>query len=194
MPLLTSFTGVGWVCEVLSFWGFSYLNLSVGFKGSEHLTLLHGCVLRFTTDPYSRDEEMEFRKWCAMLLSNCCITEFLLQRCHVLGYGRTNYIATYILKSHHLSAGPEHHMSGPGTGKPSYCMLPMFHAPRISEVPVGSGGYISADGHAFNCKSPAEIQQGFHVYACSCLAVEDSNTSTPAGYLSSTGQVNVPDG
>ncbi|KAH9988139.1 hypothetical protein BJV77DRAFT_1023022 [Russula vinacea] len=47
--------------------------------------------------------------------------------------------------------------------EPPYCTLPIFHAPRDPEVPVGGHGYISADGHLFDCKSPAEMQPAFHV-------------------------------
>lgn len=77
----------------------------------------------------------------------------------------------------------------PGSGRSSYCTLPMFHAPRNPNVAVDGHGYISADGHLFECNSPTIVQQSFHVYAYLCLAAEDADISTSVGYSSSTGQV-----
>ncbi|KAK7025055.1 VWFA domain-containing protein [Favolaschia claudopus] len=43
---------------------------------------------------------------------------------------------------------------------PSYCVLPLFHPPAT----VAAGlGYLSNDGHVFNCKNPSVMQQAFHV-------------------------------
>ena len=102
------------------------------------------------------------------------ITEFISQRCHVLGYCRTrSYIATSFTEAepHDLFTGLEHYVAGPNTWQPPYCTLPIFHPPRDPEVPVGGHGYISADGHLFDCKSPAEMQRAFHVYVRQCLAL-----------------------
>lgn len=68
-----------------------------------------------------------------------------------------------LLNSRDLSAGLEHHLKGPSTSPPSYCMLSMFHAPLNPDLPVSGQRYISRDGHLFNCKNPAEMQQAFHV-------------------------------
>ncbi|KAJ7180916.1 hypothetical protein C8R46DRAFT_595271 [Mycena filopes] len=43
---------------------------------------------------------------------------------------------------------------------PSYCTLPLFHPP--AKV-AGGLGYLSNDGHVFNCKNPSVMQQAFHV-------------------------------
>ncbi|KAF8216813.1 hypothetical protein K438DRAFT_1658303 [Mycena galopus ATCC 62051] len=43
---------------------------------------------------------------------------------------------------------------------PSYCTLPIFHPP--AKVAAGLG-YLSNDGHVFNCKNPSVMQQAFHV-------------------------------
>ena len=134
--------------------------LFVGFKGSEQLSLLHECVLSLATDPYTHDEQMEFRKWCAILLSKCCKTENIIPAM-LCALVRPHVPRRYVfLESHDFFSGKEHHVSG---SKPSYCTLPMFHTPKDPAELVGGHDYISADGHLFSCKSPAEIQQGFHV-------------------------------
>lgn len=47
----------------------------IGFKGSEPQFpgLLHECVLIFATDPYTHDEETDFRMWCALLFFNVAL-------------------------------------------------------------------------------------------------------------------------
>ncbi|KAI9444050.1 hypothetical protein H4582DRAFT_1918931, partial [Lactarius indigo] len=77
-------------------------------------------------DPYTRDEQTNFAKWCVVLW-------------------------------------PEHSATGAGSGQPSYCTLPLFHPPKRLEDPVNGSGYISNDGHLFDCRSPAVMQQAFHV-------------------------------
>ena len=67
--------------------------------------------------------------------------------------------------------GPEH---STGSGRPSYCTLPIFHPPRNLEDPVDGHCYISNDGHLFKC-NPVVTQHAFHVYARPCLATEDAN-------------------
>ncbi|KAI0253470.1 hypothetical protein BJV78DRAFT_212142 [Lactifluus subvellereus] len=74
------------------------------------------------TDPYTRDEQISFRKCDAMC------------------------------------SGSEHSAS-----EPSYCTLPMFHPPRSPDEPVNGSGYVSSDGHFFECTSPAVKKQAFHV-------------------------------
>jgi hypothetical protein len=60
----------------------------------------------------------------------------------------------------HMFLGPEHLGTPAGTEKPSYCTLPMFHPPRNLNDVVNGLGYISDDGHGFECKNP---RQAFHV-------------------------------
>jgi hypothetical protein len=62
---------------------------------------------------------------------------------------------------HFSYAGPEHSKAA-GSGQPSYCTLPLFHPPRRLDEPVRVRGYISNDGHLFDCTSPTVIQT-FHV-------------------------------
>ncbi|KAI0302831.1 hypothetical protein B0F90DRAFT_1809754 [Multifurca ochricompacta] len=47
--------------------------------------------------------------------------------------------------------------------QPSYCKLPIFHPPQNPGDPVSGRGYISNDGHLFECKNPTMMQQAFHV-------------------------------
>ena len=59
--------------------------------------------------------------------------------------------------------GPEH-TGGAGTlPQPSYCTLPMFHPPSDPSV-APAPGYISNDGHHFDCRNPVVMQQAYHVY------------------------------
>ena len=60
----------------------------------------------------------------------------------------------------HIYLGPEH---SAGTGQPSYCTLPMFHPPKNPGDAVNGLGYISNDGHLFECNNPIVMQQAFHV-------------------------------
>ncbi|KAI0253465.1 hypothetical protein BJV78DRAFT_1153081 [Lactifluus subvellereus] len=79
-----------------------------------------------------------------------------------------------------MCSGPEH---STGSGKPSYCTLSMFHPPRNLGDPVDGHGYISNDGHLFECKNPVVMQQAFHVIFV--IDRSDSMGSTdrkPLGY------------
>jgi len=62
-----------------------------------------------------------------------------------------------------MCPGPEHAGTPTGTGQPSYCTLPMFHPPRNPNDAVNGLGYISNDGHLFECNNPVVMQQAFHV-------------------------------
>ncbi|KAF7356372.1 VWFA domain-containing protein [Mycena venus] len=54
----------------------------------------------------------------------------------------------------------EHAGTATNPPHPSYCMLPIFHP----SATVAAGlGYLSNDGHVFNCKNPSVTQQAFHV-------------------------------
>ena len=95
----------------------------------------------------------------------CRITDFITVMrcvlvCTVLVYC---YVFTECTITRNLSAGLEHHLKGPNAPPPSYCTLHMFHAPLSPDLPVSGLGYISRDGHLFDCKSPAEMQKAFHV-------------------------------
>jgi len=61
-----------------------------------------------------------------------------------------------------MCSGPEHSGTATGPGLPSYCTLPMFHPRRDPNDPVNGLGYISTDGHQFECDNPA-VQQAYHV-------------------------------
>jgi hypothetical protein len=62
-----------------------------------------------------------------------------------------------------MNIGPEHSTTAATPGQPSYCTLPMFHPPKSVNDPVNGPGYISNDGHMFECRSPVGMQQAFHV-------------------------------
>src|SRR5712692_3882721 len=59
--------------------------------------------------------------------------------------------------------GPEHSATASAPGQPSYCTLPMFHPPANPANPPRGLGYISNDGHSFECRNPVVMQQAFHV-------------------------------
>jgi len=65
--------------------------------------------------------------------------------------------------SDHTNIGPEHSATADNPEQPSYCTLPMFHRPRNIHEPWEGLGYISNDGHIFECTSPVVLQQAFHV-------------------------------
>ncbi|KXN87519.1 hypothetical protein AN958_08742 [Leucoagaricus sp. SymC.cos] len=59
-----------------------------------------------------------------------------------------------------MCPGPEHTATQPA--QPSFCTLPLFHAPHKSSQLTGLG-WVSKDGHMFSCKNPIILQQAFHV-------------------------------
>ncbi|KAF5337682.1 hypothetical protein D9757_014271 [Collybiopsis confluens] len=68
---------------------------------------------------------------------------------------------TNFTKCDAMCSGSEHAATATIAAQPSYCILPMFHPPAAFN---NSGlGHISNDGHHFNCKNPAVLQQSFHV-------------------------------
>jgi len=70
-----------------------------------------------------------------------------------------------------MCPGTEHLATADTPGQPSFCTLAMFHQPRIRNFRAGSG-YISRDGHLFNCPNPVVSKQVFHV-----IFVIDRSTS-----------------
>jgi hypothetical protein len=62
----------------------------------------------------------------------------------------------------HSIIGDEHDKDTNPNAVPSYCTLPLFHEPAdAADAPPL--GHISQDGHAYNCKNPAEMQRSFHM-------------------------------
>jgi len=70
---------------------------------------------------------------------------------------------TNFAKCDAMCPGPEHSGTPAAAGQPSYCTLPMFHPPRNPNDAVNGLGYISNDGHLFECNNPVVMQQAFHV-------------------------------
>ena len=70
--------------------------------------------------------------------------------------------ADKLIPSHDSYSGPEHSTAA-GSGRPSYCTLPLFHPLRNREEPIHGRGYISNDGHLFDCRNPIVVQPPFHV-------------------------------
>jgi hypothetical protein len=61
----------------------------------------------------------------------------------------------------------------------------MFHPPKKPNDSVNGRGYVSIDGHLFECDPPV---QAFHVYASSFYAIQNTDIAHNIGYSSSTGQ------
>ena len=60
--------------------------------------------------------------------------------------------------------GREHQADANNPAQPSYCTLPVFHAPlNLADTAPGGVGYVSGDGHHFGCRNPVLLQQAFHV-------------------------------
>ncbi|KAF8548152.1 hypothetical protein OG21DRAFT_1489630 [Imleria badia] len=62
-----------------------------------------------------------------------------------------------------MCGGREHTADGGGAAIPSYCVLPLFHAPLNPNTARAGVGYISNDGHQFACRNPVVMQKAFHV-------------------------------
>jgi len=62
-----------------------------------------------------------------------------------------------------MCPGTEHSATADAPGQPSYCTLHMFHRPKGVRKSFEGSGYISNDGHIFNCANPVVLQQAFHV-------------------------------
>ncbi|QRW13380.1 E3 ubiquitin-protein ligase TRIP12 [Ceratobasidium sp. AG-Ba] len=70
-----------------------------------------------------------------------------------------------------LCAGPEHEATATTTANPSYCTLPIFHAPEPQQ-PSSMHGHVSLDGHSFNCQNPARLHQAYHIV----FVIDDSGS------------------
>jgi len=62
-----------------------------------------------------------------------------------------------------LCPGPEHDTSIDPHAKSSFCTLPIFHPPESQHAGAAASGYISTDGHMFECNNPANLRQSYHV-------------------------------
>lgn len=65
--------------------------------------------------------------------------------------------------------GPEH----ADMASHSFCTQNIFHAPlALGTVPDNALGYVSHDGHSYDCKDPALLHQSFHVYVFRMISKE----------------------
>ncbi|QRV84778.1 von willebrand factor type A domain protein [Ceratobasidium sp. AG-Ba] len=72
---------------------------------------------------------------------------------------------------HWARADPKHSATTSTPACPSYCTLPALHKPQTPGL--GSpNGYISSDGHLFDCPNPVELYSNYHI-----LFVVDSSSS-----------------
>ncbi|KDN33971.1 hypothetical protein RSAG8_12942, partial [Rhizoctonia solani AG-8 WAC10335] len=71
-------------------------------------------------------------------------------------------------------AGTEHQATEDTDASPSYCKLPTLHPPFPRSTP--RTGYVSRDGHQFDCQNPFEGLQSYHI-----VFVVDSSTSMRSG-------------
>ncbi|KAF8702304.1 hypothetical protein RHS03_06380, partial [Rhizoctonia solani] len=74
-----------------------------------------------------------------------------------------------------INSGFEHEATATAAANPSYCNLPIFHQPHSLHV-TPPNGYVSSDGHCFDCSNPARLQQAYHV-----VFVIDSSGSMDSG-------------
>ncbi|KAG8792429.1 hypothetical protein FRC12_006144 [Ceratobasidium sp. 428] len=88
---------------------------------------------------------------------------------HGLSWARTGFKDPYtqdeqleFSKCDVLCAGPEHEATTTAAANPSYCTLPIFHAPQ-AQRPVPAIGHVSLDGHLFDCQNPSRLHQAYHV-------------------------------
>lgn len=84
-------------------------------------------------------------------------------------YSRNEQVEFSKCDSH--CAGSEHQASSSSSVNPSYCAMPMFHPP-VSSTASPNNGYISLDGHVFECKNPFQDHQSYHI-----VFVVDNSTS-----------------
>ncbi|PVF98362.1 hypothetical protein CPB86DRAFT_825740 [Serendipita vermifera] len=63
----------------------------------------------------------------------------------------------------HRCGGDEHDKDTNPNAVASYCTLPLFHGPA-DPADAPPLGHISQDGHAYDCKNPAEMQRSFHIF------------------------------
>ncbi|KAG8729622.1 hypothetical protein FRC11_008340, partial [Ceratobasidium sp. 423] len=84
-----------------------------------------------------------------------------------------------------LCAGPEH----VDEDKPSRCTLSIFHPPQ-KQTPPPPRGYISPDGHLFQCIDPSQAQQAYHVvFVIDCSGSMTSRDHLPLPNLPVTSRL-----
>ncbi|CAE6410025.1 unnamed protein product [Rhizoctonia solani] len=66
----------------------------------------------------------------------------------------------------------EHKATSTTPATPSYCKLPVLHEPVATTHVPSKTGYLSPDGHIFECKDPAQVHQVYHI-----VFVIDSSSS-----------------
>ncbi|KAH0833843.1 hypothetical protein J3R83DRAFT_11007 [Lanmaoa asiatica] len=76
-----------------------------------------------------------------------------------------------------MCAGSEHAACGGKPAVPSFCVLPLFHAPLSASSAQTKQGYISRDGHQFMCRNPASVQQPFHMYVFAAKSAKSMSMS-----------------
>ncbi|PKY52171.1 hypothetical protein RhiirA4_469637 [Rhizophagus irregularis] len=93
---------------------------------------------------------------------------------HKLFWERTGFKDPYSVqeqqeftKCDHECSDEKHHKSQGSSAPPStksFCELQLFHAPfKPSPNPPNGYGYISLDGHHFNCENPSTREAAFHI-------------------------------
>ncbi|PKC01948.1 hypothetical protein RhiirA5_504316 [Rhizophagus irregularis] len=93
---------------------------------------------------------------------------------HKLFWERTGFKDPYSVqeqqeftKCDHECPDEKHHRSQGSSAPPptkSFCELQLFHAPHNpSSNPPDGYGYISLDGHHFNCENPSTREAAFHI-------------------------------
>jgi hypothetical protein len=71
--------------------------------------------------------------------------------------------------------GPEHTVEAGGSNAlPSRCTFPMFHPPMDAASASAGLGYMSNDGHYFECKNPIVLQHAFHMCVINHLDIFDT--------------------
>ncbi|KAF7309973.1 VWFA domain-containing protein [Mycena indigotica] len=121
----------------------SFFSLTLYFRLQRLLFL---CFQRFSDvgiDPYSRPDQLNFTK------------------CDAMCPGKEK-VSSPITAMIETMTDTDHAGDATTAPKPSYCTLPLFHAPA-AQGPGLVLGYLSNDGHVFNCKNPAVMQNAFHV-------------------------------
>ncbi|CAE6509851.1 unnamed protein product [Rhizoctonia solani] len=96
-------------------------------------------------------------------------------------YSRNEQVQFAKCDSH--CAGPEHKATLSAPANLSYCTMPIFHKP-VSSTATSKKGYVSVDGHVFECKDPSRDSQSYHI-----VFIIDNSTSmrcTDQGPLQNT--------
>ena len=82
-----------------------------------------------------------------------------------------------------VSTASEHVASGGKPATPSFCNLPLFHAPLSANSAQPNQGHISRDGHQFLCRNPTSVQQPFHMWVFVTKQPRSKLTTSHLQYL-----------